>query len=515
VDAASNRHPISPFIYGVNFASKADLLALNSPINRQGGNNMTTYNWRNNTFNIDSDWFFESLPGFSLNLPTSLVPGQRADSFIGDTKLASSEPMITIPMMGWVAKLTKSNQKTCSFSVAKYGPQQKTDRFYPDAGNGKHADGTPIVGNDPDDAYIKSSPAYEQAWVKHLMGKWGTASNGGVRFYIMDNEPGLWHITHRDLYPNGVTSGDYLGKFEACASMLKHTDPGASIVGPELWGWQDFFMSGADQQYWGAHHYRGNPDKDAHGGMDFAAWFLSKLNAYQKAKGVRLLNVFTAHIYPQGGEDNDDVSQRVQLIRNRSTRSLWDPTYKDESWINNNIMLIPRMKKLVADNYPGTQLGITEYEWGAGKDIGGATAQADILGIFGRDGLYLATRWTSPDKSSPVFKSFQMYRNYDGKRSTFGNVSLADKTPNPDTIASFAAQRTSDHALTIIVINKGFTAAPVSIAISHFKSAKYAQVWQLTSANKIDRLAPVSSARGSINGLVPAQSITLYVLPSI
>jgi hypothetical protein len=514
IDASANRHPISPYIYGVNFGSKADLLALNSPINRQGGNNLTTYNWKINTYNIDADWYFESLPGFSLNLPTSLVPGERADSFIRDTKEALSEPMITIPMMGWVAKLTEDNHRTCSFSVAKYGLQQKTDQYYPDAGNGKHVDGTPITGNDPNDAYTPSSPASEKVWVSHLVRKWGKATKGGVRFYIMDNEPGLWNSTHRDVYPSGVTSEDYLSKFESYASMVKQTDPSASIVGPELWGWLDFQMSGADQQYWGAHHYQGHPDKDAHGGLDFAAWFLTQLSAYQKAHGVRLLNVFTAHIYPQGGEDNDDVSKKVQLIRNRSTRSLWDPTYKDESWINNQIMLIPRMKKLVSDNYPGTQVGITEYEWGGGKAIGGATAQADILGIFGREGLYVANRWTSPDKESPVFKAFQIYRNYDGKRSAFGDTSVLDVAPNPDNVASFAAIRSSDGALTIVVINKGFSEESVSIGIDHFKTGNYAQAWQLTSANAIKRLAPVSSAKRLIDQVVPAQSITLYVVPA-
>ena len=61
---------------------------------------------------------------------------------------------------------------------------------------------------------------------------------------------------------------------------------------------------------------------------------------------------------------------------------------------NNILMLIPRMKGWVASYYPGTKIGITEYNWGAEGYINGATAQADILGIFGREGLDLATRWT-------------------------------------------------------------------------------------------------------------------------
>ena len=81
-------------------------------------------------------------------------------------------------------------------------------------------------------------------------------------------------------------------------------------------------------------------------------------------------------------------------------------------------MLIPRMKNWVASYYPGTKIGITEYNWGAEGHINGATAQADILGIFGREGLDLATRWTTPAAARPLYKAMKMFRNYDGNKST-------------------------------------------------------------------------------------------------
>ena len=86
----------------------------------------------------------------------------------------------------------------------------------------------------------------------------------------------------------------------------------------------------------------------------------------------------------------------MQLRRNRSTRSLWDPNYVDETWINDRVQLIPRLKNWVDTYYPGTTIGITEYNWGAENHINGATAQADIFGIFGREGLDMAARWTTP-----------------------------------------------------------------------------------------------------------------------
>src|SRR5207237_1103063 len=138
----------------------------------------------------------------------------------------------------------------------------------------------------------------------------------------------------------------------------------------------------------------------------------------------RLLDVFTVHYYPQGGEYSSDTSTSMQQRRNRSTRSLWDPNYTDQSWINDKVRLVPRLRGWVEQYYPGTKIGLTEYSWGADDHINGATTQADILGILGREELDYATRWVVPESSSPTFKAFQIYRNYDGQKSHFGEMSV-------------------------------------------------------------------------------------------
>src|SRR5207248_4114337 len=163
---------------------------------------------------------------------------------------------------------------------------------------------------------------------------------------------------------------------------------------------------------------------------------------------------FSVHYYPQGGEFSNDTSTNTQLLRNKSTRSLWDPNYTDQSWINSVVQLIPRLKSWVNTYYPGTLTAITEYNWGAESHINGATTQADILGIFGREGLDLAARWTTPDAATPTYKAIKMYRNYDGNKSAFGDTSVSATGPNPDNVAVFAAQRTSDSALTVMAISK-------------------------------------------------------------
>jgi hypothetical protein len=230
----------------------------------------------------------------------------------------------------------------------------------------------------------------------------------------------------------------------------------------------------------------------------------------------RLLDYLTVHCYPQEGDvsSGSDVTPATALLRNQSTRVFWDTNYLDPSWINSIIMLIPRLKNWTATYYPGTKTGITEYNWGAETYINGATAQADILGIFGRQGLDLATRWTTPATNTPTYLAMKMYRNYDGQKSAFGDTSVLTTVPNPDELSAFAAVRTSDGALTLMVINKDLNnAAPVAAGITNFAAVGTVRRWQLTAANVISPLANLALTNHVLDDTVPAQSITLYVLP--
>jgi hypothetical protein len=517
VDAAANRHPISPYIYGVALGDESALKALNSPDNRIGGDSYSTYNWKVNTYNNGQDWFYESSPSsFWPQAEVSMKPGERVDSIIAWGNAAGATTLVTVPINGWVAKVVDPNKSLWSFSVAKYGPQQKTDSpGRPDAGNGVRPDGALIVNNDPNDAEMPESIDMMRGWIEHLKSKWGTAAQGGVKFYILDNEPAIWQETHRDTHPLGAESKELLYDIIGYANMIKSEDPDAQIVAPEEFGWEGYFDSGADKQYRAAHGWPADsPDRTARGGMDNLPWLLMKLHEHDVQFGKRLLDYFTVHYYPSGADGGSDASPDVQLLRNRSTRSLWDPNYVDEGWIKKPVELIPRMKQWVARYYPGTKIGITEYNFGAENSIGGATAEADALGIFGREGLDLATRWMTPDPSSPTFNSMRMYRNYDGKDSAFGDESVSDTVADPDNLSSFAAVRHSDGAMTVMVINKNLNASPiVSVSISHFAAGRNAQVWQLTSANKIARLPDLFVSSGLIQTTVPAQSVTLFVVP--
>ncbi|HVU27657.1 MAG TPA: glycoside hydrolase family 44 protein [Verrucomicrobiae bacterium] len=513
IDALANRHAISPLIYGVAFALSNQLADLNSPLNRSGGNNETRYNWQLNAHNLDADWYFESYP------ETDSTPGGAADDHIANSKAAGAQAMITIPMIGWSPKLGPGRSILYSYSVTNYGPQTSTDPYLPDAGNGiSSATGLAITNNNPNDANFLTDSLFQQGYVQHLIGKWGSATNGGVRYYIMDNEHSLWSSTHQDVHPVGPTMQEIWSKLVDYAGMVKSNDPTALIVAPEEWGWPGYFYSGYDWQWAGqSNDYNPNhfPDRAVNGNWDYMPWLLNQFYQYETNAHQRLLDYFTLHCYPQ--EENvysqTDVTTGTALLRNQSTRQFWDTNYVDPSWINSVIMLIPRMKNWVATYYPGTKIGITEYNWGAENYMNGATAQADILGIFGREGLDLATRWTTPASDTPTYKAMKMYRNYDGNKSMFGDISILATVPNPDNLAAFAAVRASDGAMTVMVINKDLNnATPVTLNLTNFSAAGTAQCWQLVT-NNLMRIADLPFSNNVVNAMLPAQSIALFVLP--
>src|SRR3989449_9384934 len=184
VDANANRRAIDFRVYGVAYGTTTQLSELNVPLNRYGGNNSSRYNWQLNADNRDQDWYFESIGD------ASSVAGERGDTFISSTQAAGARAMLTIPMLDWVAKLGPSRGKLSSFSQSKYGAQTGNDaQWFPDAGNGiLKGTGQNITGNDPNDANDPNSAALEGNWAQHIVSAFGAAANGGLKYYLLDNE---------------------------------------------------------------------------------------------------------------------------------------------------------------------------------------------------------------------------------------------------------------------------------------------------------------------------------------
>ena len=522
VDANANRHVISPDIYGIAYGSASDMTALNAPLNRWGGDSTSRYNWQIDAHSAGADWYFETYSDGSG------TPAGSADAYVATTRAnIGSEPLFTIPMIDYLANLGANRSTLEGFSVKKYGPQTATDPYNSDAGNGVSSDtGMDITGNNPLDTGVANSTTIEQAWLQHFVAAYGSASTAtGIKYYILDNEPSLWYQTHRDVHPSPATYQEMYNKIVAYASTIRAVDSAAKIVGPEEWSWWAMYASGFDQ----ANGFSAaNSDYNTHNQTYYYPWLLQQLYAYKQQTGAQLLDVLTVHCY-NGAPSSSDDSLAGQQYRNQETRILWDPNFQDPSWygdigINGRVInWIPTMKAMVNQYYPGLQIGCTEYNWGDEPNLNGATTQADVLGIYGREGFDLATRWTvakntntTPATNYVTYLASQIYRNYDGNDSTFGDTSVEADVANPDNLSAFASLRTSDGALTVMVINKQQGSTPVTVSLANFSTSATAQAWQINSASQtsIARLTDVSIANNSISATVPSQSITLFVIAS-
>jgi hypothetical protein len=511
VDPTMGRHPVSPLIYGVNFGDDGQASRLRWPVRRWGGNPTSRYNWQIDASNRAFDWFFYSLPEATPN-PSTLPNNSTADLFIDATRASGGEALITVPTIGWTPI---DRARRWGFSVRKYGPQQQTECTVtgnaswcqPDAGNGVRPDGTLITGNSPSDTSKAITPTFITGWMAHISGRTGTAAQGGVRFFELDNEPMLWNSTHRDVHPKPVTYDELWQKTKTYGAAMKAKDPSIQILGPSDWGWCAYFFSAADGCSAGA-------DARAHGNVPLTEWLLAQVRAYQQTSGVRLIDYVDVHYYPQsnGVALSDDESAATSALRLRSLKGLYDPAYVDESWIGQPTRMIPRMKEWIAARLPGAKIAITEYNWGNDNGPSSALAQAEALAIFGREGVDLAARWVAPEPGSRVEDAFRLYLDYDGRGSKVAGDSVRATSTSVDAVGAYAVAvpASAGKRLFVLLFNKDTADRQTTIQVAG--GVTHAAALYRFGAGSRLAAASVTPAGGALSLTLPARSATLVVV---
>ena len=504
VDVGSVGGAIAPEIYGLAFADPATLKKLNIPVNRWGGNGTSRYNWQLDVHNTGNDYYYENIvddtnDGYGTNNYVS-----SADRFVSDNQSAAAATLMTIPTIGWTPKdRVAQHPFTCGFPVSKYGAQQSVDPYDKNCGNGVAPNGSLIAG-DPTTTSIAAPPSFETQWLSHLIAKFGSSTGNGIRYYQMDNEMMLWDSTHRDVHPMPVSYDEVWQTTSNYGPVIKAADPNATLLGYTAWGVLDLFESGVDTKN------NNNNDQKAHGGLPLAEWYLSQLAGYEKANGKRLVDCLDLHYYPQGGDPLDN------------TRSLWDPTYHDPSWVDQflgePVQLFPRLSKWIAAQYPGTSVCVSEYNFNLGSesDPKSALVEADVLGIFGKYGVRLAAWWTTPVDGNgnllPPAEAFRMYRNYDGAGGAFGAISVAAAS-TVNGVALYAAKDADGGRVTIVVINKTNAPAQTTLGLANFNAAGAVQSYQYVAANgaQLTKGPDLLFKGGMLPLSLPGLSMTLLI----
>jgi glycosyl hydrolase family 44 len=514
IDPTADRHPVSPLIYGVNFGSAAQASRLHWPVRRWGGNATTRYSWQDDIANRASDYLFYNIPEDNPN-PQNLPNGSAADRFIDEIRAAGGEALLTVPLIGWTPV---DRNYRWGFSIAKYGAQQANEctvNPFPgcnsDAGNGVRPDGTTLVtGNDPHDTSRAIDPSFVTGWMAHIAARTGTAAQGGVRFFDLDNEPALWNSTHRDVHPSPTTYDELWQRTRDYAAAIKAQDGGAQVLGPVSWGWCEYFYSALDGCSPG-------PDMAAHGNLVWIDWYLKQVADYQAAHGVRLLDDLDVHYYPQanGVTLSNDESATTSALRLRTLKSLYDPNYIDESWISDTapggvaVQLIPRLKAWIANRLPGTKIALTEYNWGDGG-TSSALAQAEALAIFGREGVDLAARWVAPGENTLLEDAFLLYLNYDGLGSKVAGDSVRALSSDVDAVGAYAIRGTGSR-LYVLLFNKATGARTAAVQVAG-GFTQPAALYRFDGGHRLGAAGSATPSAGVLTLSLPARSATLAVL---
>lgn len=503
IELNSSGHPISPLIYGVASGDPTLIRTLGATVARWGGNTSTRYNWFNgHAWNAARDWEFR-------NANYGQPSGSAADSFIGSALGAGAAPLMTVPMIGWVARDDNNQTRSVgvpadggapirsgSDAIAGYDPtQNQLITSVPSYARG------PASSSDPLGTGSSVSAVYQDEWIQHLRLSFGDGPNG-VELYAMDNEPDLWSSTHTDVHPVRMSYDDLLRVFLEYSSVVKDMAPSAKVLGPDVSGWDGYWYSALDR---GSDNFATHADQQRHGGTPFLEWWLKQVASADRKNGRRSLDYLDVHYYPQAQSVFSGATDpATDALRVRSTRSLFDPSYTDESWIRQPVDLIPRLKRWIADSYPGTKLAITEYNWGGEKDASGAVALAIVLGTFGSEGVDLATYWTAPPPDSPAGAAFRLYRNFDGNGGEFGDVSLGTRSSCAG-ISAFAARHSVGGAIDVIVANQD-PKHGASVRLNLPGATPVAAYRVLAGSSRIEAFpAPASSATLEL----PAYSLAL------
>ena len=485
VHADQNQRAISPLVYGSNDTS--DVTGSRLGMLRLGGNRLTAYNWETNASNAGADYSYQN-DGL---LEASNTPGQTVTDSVNSAKSVGATSLLTIPIVDYVAA-DKNGGGDIRNSANYLTTRLKQNRAQKGSALASPPDST--------DAYVNQDEMV--SWMKTTYPQQPT-------LFEMDNEPDLWSATHPEVHPSAPTYAEVCTRNASYATMVKSLYPSALVAGPASYGWQGYVNL--------------NNASDASGKGEFIDYYLGQMKAAEATAGHRVIDYLDLHWYPEatgGGEriTGTQTDAAIVAARVQAPRSLWDPTYKETSWIeqsiNAPIELIPLMLGKIAKDYPGTKLAITEWNYGGGQDISGAVASADALGVFGREGLGMAAQWPLTTETF-THAAFRAFRNYDGNGSAFGDTSILATTSDVETATvygSLDAARPSREV--IVVLNKATATRTATLALFAGEIYTKLAVYTVTGAGGAEVKAATAVNAAATNAFLvslPAMSISVFV----
>jgi mannan endo-1,4-beta-mannosidase len=471
VNQDSGRQAISPYIYGTNQRLTG---AENWAAYRQGGNRLTGYNWENNAstagtdYNNSSDNYLTWIMGISGGAENT--PGIVITAFHDSNQAKGAYSLITLQMAGYAAK-----DKNGTVAAGEAAPSAR----WAEVRNLKGSALSPAPSLADNFVFMDELTAF-------LVDKYGGAAAAtGIRGYALDNEPALWPSTHPLIHPNPPACLELLAKSIGLAGTIKGQDPAAETFGPVAFGFSEYL------------DFQGAPDwNSVKGSADwFLAYYLDRMKKASDSAGHRLLDALDIHWYSEARGNNERIVQAADpanranaLARVQAPRTLWDSSYVEDSWIgqwNSPVALLPHIQGSINRYNPGTKIALTEWNYGGENHISGGLAVADVLGIFGKYGVYFASWWQMDAASNYVSAAVKLYRNYDGAGARFGDIRVRAASADDSLSSVYAAESPGNgNQLHLIVLNKHFDSTmQASFQVAGARNFTTGAVWGLGPAS--------------------------------
>ncbi|MBC7391172.1 MAG: T9SS type A sorting domain-containing protein [Opitutaceae bacterium] len=466
INVNQGRKPINPDIYGTNTYKAVGKDTLNPTVSRFGGNRSSAYNWENNFSNAGSDYIFSSddwwLDAVGINKNTwKTVSGSPVQALVDSAGKTKRSSMITLQAMGYVSadgNGAVACNAPCNRWIPAYANKPGGNYQYP-----------------PDKT---DNAVYLDEEVSWLVNKYGKASSGGIKYYQIDNEPELWNSTHSKIRTKLVTPVELAQINETFGKMIRIIDPSASIMGFVAFGWYGLVT------------------------VDLKT-YLKEMKIRSTAYGSPLIDIFDWHFYPNDLL-NYTANKEWDLLQ--APRILWDSKYFIQGgagpmgYYGNAPQLMKRYKGIINTEFPGLKMGITEWNssYDETKVVSGLYV-ADILGVYGQEDIEVATYFTRPTAYAAT--GFKLFRNYDGKNSTYGDTyvqAISSDVPNATVYAS-TESKTNDDRIHIIAVSKNMTSTTNgTFTVSGTKSYIKAEVYYFDpTSQKIKKGQDITGITGN------------------
>ena len=512
--ADSGRIPISPWIYGRNNNMSddpakpvaADTLqryreAGLRMLRENGGNNSTKYNWRRK-LTSHPDWY-DNVYAHDWDYTAQQI----------QSNLPGTQGLFAFQLLGWAAGNTSNNWGDYTWGQTHGGS-------LPSASQNLAGGGVPDTANLKSTVAAKSGDPgrYLIPWPADstvgILGHWFGAGGLGIdssrfRYWNMDNEPDIWSGTHDDVVTDTMPFEAYFQKYLAVAKAVRAAYPNAKLVGPVIaneWQWWTWNNLAIDD-----------------GGVKRSPMemFLKRVGQEEALSGLRLLDVFDLHFYP-----NYSTAADIPILL-QSHRIFFDTSYAwpgangihmyDNNWNKATPYYLFSRAQRWMEQYLGDRRGFSMTEFGAMTAGGNANAvvatYASWIGTFADHGGEILTAWDWYPGMWEVLHLFSRYAHETRVQSVSGLDSV---------VSAYSSISNGGDSLTVILVNRDQTAARTSsISLTGFVPQGSATTLQLSGlsgetfvshANNALKTGSVVVSSGNLSLSLPALSVTAVTL---